>query len=222
MISARRTHDGGRFPPHRLQTEAVKGCRAKLGDGHPETLVALTHMTGVYRELNKLPQAEKLAREARKGWIALEGGQKGPPRNTLSSTNVLAQLLHAQGKDKEAEPFCKEVLGGFLRACGPKHPFTLSAAENFAGVLFANGKTGEGEGVLRQMQCRDPRKGPLGPPGAAGVTPGVDGPNGPAIDFNAPPGIGGPRAPRGMHGPPPAGFGPTGGDGDGDGFDDAD
>ena len=62
------------------------------------------------------------------------------PRNTLTSINILAELLHAQGKDEEAEPFCREVLVGFTKALGEEHPFTISSAENLVGVLRSLGK----------------------------------------------------------------------------------
>ena len=32
------------------------------------------------------------------------------PRNTLTATNILAELLHAMKMDAEAEPLCREVL----------------------------------------------------------------------------------------------------------------
>ena len=112
-----------------------------MGDSHPETLVAITHLGAVLRAVNKLDAALPLAKEVRAGWKALEG-DKGPvPRNTLTSTNILAELMHAMKLDREAEPLCREVLNGFLRAVGPNHPFTKSGAENLSAVLRALGKT---------------------------------------------------------------------------------
>ena len=60
------------------------------------------------------------------------------PRNTLTSINILAELLHSQGKHKEAEPLCREVLAGFTACVGPEHPFTVSAVENLSAVLVTS------------------------------------------------------------------------------------
>ena len=54
-------------------------------------------------------------------------------------------------KDREAEPLCREVLNGFLRAVGPQHPFTMSAADNLSGVLRALGKEDEANKVRKQF-----------------------------------------------------------------------
>ena len=78
------------------------------------------------------------------------------PRNTLTATNILAELLHAMKKDTDAEPYCREVLNGFLRAVGPKHPFTISAAENLAGVLRALNKIDEADKVHKQFGMKVP------------------------------------------------------------------
>ena len=115
----------------------MSGCRAALGDSHPETLIAITHVSAVLRHKQEYEEAVALAREVRDGWTRLERESRAPPRNTLTATNILAELLHAMGKNVEAEPLVKEVLAGFLRAVGPQHPFTMSAAENLSNVLRA-------------------------------------------------------------------------------------
>ena len=81
------------------------------------------------------------------------------PRNTLTATNILAELLHAMGRNEEAEPLVKEVLNGFLRAVGPQHPFTISAAENLSGVLRALHKAEEADKVLKQFGLKTPLSG---------------------------------------------------------------
>eukprot|EP00965_Chrysotila_dentata_P105686 3490754-Pleurochrysis_carterae.AAC.1 len=86
-----------RFPgkpkdAERIQRDSVSGCRAALGDSHPETLVSLTHLVGLYRAQNKLSEAEPLAREALAGWRALEANEP-VPRHTMTAINILAELL---------------------------------------------------------------------------------------------------------------------------------
>ena len=89
------------------------------------------------------------------GWREIE--RDAPvPRNTLTAMNILAELLHAQNKDAEAEPLCREVLGGFTQAVGPRHPFSISAAENLSAVLRAIKKTDEADAVLQQFGLSRP------------------------------------------------------------------
>ena len=80
--------------------------------------------------------------------------------------SILAELLHAQGKDVEAEPFCREVLVGFTKALGEEHPFTISSAENLVGVLRSLGKReDECQHLLDRFGLKEPppRRG-NGPP----------------------------------------------------------
>mmetsp|Transcript_22763 Transcript_22763/g.37699 ORF Transcript_22763/g.37699 Transcript_22763/m.37699 type:complete len:993 (-) Transcript_22763:437-3415(-) len=150
----------------RIQRDSVSSCRAQLGDSHPETLICVTHLAGLYRAQNKLKEAEPLSREVLDGWRKIEAGE-AVQRNTLTSINILAELLHAQGKDHEAEPLCREVKTGFLAALGPQHPFTVSAAENLAGVLRSLGKTAEADSILAeypQLKDRENQRAQGGPP----------------------------------------------------------
>jgi len=52
-----------------------------------------------------------------------------------------------------------QVLNGFLRAVGPQHPFTISAAENLSGVLRALHKAEEADKVLKQFGLKTPLSG---------------------------------------------------------------
>ena len=149
----------------KLQQDAVASCRAALGDSHPETLISLTHMAGLLRAQNKPAQAEPIAREVLAGWKAIEAGER-VRRNTLTSSNILAELLHTQGKDAEAEPLTREVLGGFVEALGPKHPYSVSAAENLAGVLTKLGRESEALAVLNKFGLSELRC-PIGEEGGA-------------------------------------------------------
>jgi len=146
----------------REQRDSVAGCRAALGDTHPETLICITHLAGLLRAQNKYGDAEPLCREVLAAWRAHEA-KEPVPRNTLTSINILAELLHVQGKDAEAEPLCREVLGGFTRALGEEHPFTVSSAENLAGVLGSLKRQDEADSILAKFNL----KRPPGPPGAA-------------------------------------------------------
>lgn len=64
--------------------------------------------------------------------------------------------MHSQGKHKEAEPLCKEVLAGFFAAVGPEHPFTISACENLSAVLRKNGKDAEADETLAKFAIKRP------------------------------------------------------------------
>ena len=121
-----------------LLEESVASSRAALGDGHPETLVGITHLAGTYRSQENLEKAEMLMREVIKGWNEIEE-KDTVKRHSVTATNIMAEILHAQGKNQEAEPLCRQVLSDFLQAVGPEHPFTRSAAGNLVGVLRARG-----------------------------------------------------------------------------------
>jgi len=144
----------------KMSRESVKGCRASLGDSHPETLIAITHLSAVLRQQKRYDEAALLAREVRLGWKAIEGDAK-VPRNTLTASNILAELLHTMGNNQEALPLCRDVLNGFLRAVGPQHPFTMSAADNLSNVLRALGKADEADKVLKQFGMKTPLNGPI-------------------------------------------------------------
>jgi tetratricopeptide (TPR) repeat protein len=139
----------------KLSRESVKGCRASLGDSHPETLIAITHLSAILRGQNRLDEAAVLAREVRLGWMQLEADAP-VPRNTLTASNILAELLHSMGNNDEALPLCRDVLNGFLRAVGPQHPFTMSAADNLSNVLRAVGHSDEADKVLKQFGMKTP------------------------------------------------------------------
>ena len=135
--------------------ETVKGCRASLGDSHPETLISITHLAAVLRQQKRFDESAMLAREVRLGGMELERDSK-VQRNTLTATNILAELLHTMGNNDEALPLCREVLNGFLRAVGPNHPFTISAAENLSNVLRALGQVDEADKVLKNFGLKTP------------------------------------------------------------------
>ena len=135
--------------------DCLRGCRAALGDSHPETLIAITHLGAVLRHLKKLDEACNLAKEVRDGWKNLEREHK-VQRNTLTATNIYAELLHSMGRNEEAEPLCKDVLNGFLRAVGPSHPFAVSAADNLSNVLRALNKADEADKILKQFGIKVP------------------------------------------------------------------
>ena len=114
------------------------------------------------------------------GWKVIEAADK-VRRNTLTSSNILAELLHTQGKDTEAEPLTREVLDGFVVALGPKHPYAISAAENLAGVLRNLGRGPESDAVLKQYGLSTPL-GAIGEEGGEGGAPHQNGVGGAHAD----------------------------------------
>merc|ERR1719482_325830 len=118
----------------------------------------MTHLSAVLRHRERFDEAVSLAREVRNGWKELEREAK-VQRNTLTATNILAELLHTTGKNEEAEPICREVLNGFLRAVGPQHPFSVSAVENLSNVLRMVGKADEADKLVKQFGLKTPLPG---------------------------------------------------------------
>lgn len=141
------------------------------------------------RAQEKLAEAEPVAREVLAGWRALEAGEKDCiPRNTLTSLNILTEVLHTQGKDKEAEPLCREAVAGFDKGVGPKHPYTLQSVDMLCAVLQKVGKSAEAMRLSKQYNLDEEMsgkgkgkggaKGSGGGRGTAGGRGGASSPNG--------------------------------------------
>ena len=94
----------------------------------------------------------------------------------------MAEILHSQGKETEAEPLCREVLGGFVAALGPEHPFAVSAAENLSAVLRKLGKLDEADSLTQKFNLKRPlgpvTEGGGGAKGANGKSPNGKSPKG--------------------------------------------
>ena len=69
---------------------------------------------------------------------------------TLITVARIGNLLHVQGKLKEAEPFYRRALEGRERILGRDHPGTLASVNNLGQLLQAQGKFDLAEPFLRR------------------------------------------------------------------------
>jgi serine/threonine protein kinase/Tfp pilus assembly protein PilF len=130
-----------------LAESALATFRRVLGREHPETLISVSNMGVLLRDLGRLAEAEEMNKEA----LATRRrvlGEEHP--ETLTSINNLAGLLQAQGKLDKAEAYYKEAMEKRQRVLGAEHPDTLSSINNM-GVLFeARGQYVEAESYWRE------------------------------------------------------------------------
>ncbi|KIW17568.1 hypothetical protein PV08_04763 [Exophiala spinifera] len=79
--------------------------------------------------------------------VALYGDEKS---ESLESLELMATVLHYQGKYEDAEAMIRRVLAGRERELGENHPFTLTSVSNLAEVLRSRGKYEEAEAMSRR------------------------------------------------------------------------
>ncbi|MBI4717516.1 MAG: serine/threonine protein kinase [Planctomycetes bacterium] len=131
-----------------LLEEASRRIAAELKD-QPEIAAALHHTIGVtYLALGLYPQADEhlhAAWDVRRARLGEEHSQ------TLVSRNALGQLIVAQTRMADSEPFLRTTLELCTRQMGTDAPETLRARHNLAHLLRLQGKPVEAEQQLRQV-----------------------------------------------------------------------
>ncbi|KAJ7793456.1 hypothetical protein B0H14DRAFT_2926594 [Mycena olivaceomarginata] len=123
-----------------LQTFAVESWRAKFGEDHPETLIAMANLARTYSELGKLKKAQELEVKSI--------GENHP--DTLKIMGNLARTYHGLHRWDEAEKLEVQILEKQRESLGEDHPDTLKAMANLASTYNEVGKLSEAEklGVL--------------------------------------------------------------------------
>ena len=130
-----------------LFRDALDGCRAKLGDQHLETLIAIDTYARLLHDLGRMKDAELLFCEALVTRRATLGDQHV---STLTSINNYAVVLQAQGKLEDAEPLLREALDGRNARLYDRHPDTLASLDNSAGLLHDQGRLDEAALMFRE------------------------------------------------------------------------
>eukprot|EP00964_Phaeocystis_antarctica_P116207 scaffold80177_cov64-Phaeocystis_antarctica.AAC.2 len=90
-----------------LQREVLAAQRAKRGDRHPGTLVALANLAVNLQEQGKLAEAEPLFREVVAARREVTGNDDAA---TMKAVGNLGKVLLEQGKLAEAEPLLVEAV----------------------------------------------------------------------------------------------------------------
>ncbi len=125
--------------------EAEKLCAAALaqlkasqtGEGNPDLLHCMGHLSDIYLARNKLPQAETLARNALE-LSRIHLGEEHP--DTLRHAALLAKSLHALERLNEAEKLSIETVAGMKEVLGEEHPDTLGTMDALAKIVAARGQ----------------------------------------------------------------------------------
>jgi hypothetical protein len=118
----------------------------RLGDDHPDTILALGTLASMLRELGALEESEQAQRDA------LERAERvfGPDnQQTISMRNNLSLVLLVRGRPEEAEAVLRDVLARRRRVFGDEHPETVNTLNNLSHQLRLQGRSGEAE-VLSQ------------------------------------------------------------------------
>ena len=110
---------------------AVELFRDALGIEHTFTLAAMNDLAGVYTELARYEDAERMMLEALEARLALFGDQE---EGVLTLKNNLAFLYDQLGRYSESEPLHSEVLEKRLRLAGEENVLTLISMNNTAWV----------------------------------------------------------------------------------------
>jgi tetratricopeptide (TPR) repeat protein len=133
----------GNYPEAQRQLEqAVELTRRVLGELHPDTLLTMRNLAGVYFCQSDHKHAEVLYQKVLRDQLQVLG-ERNP--ETLGSMFELAEVYSAEGKYAQAEPLMARTLEVRRSVLGGQHPDTLAAAYRL-GVLYKD------EGNLAQAE----------------------------------------------------------------------
>ncbi|MDM8546105.1 CHAT domain-containing protein, partial [Candidatus Venteria ishoeyi] len=121
---------------------------AVLGKEHPDTLISVNNLAGLYESQGSYGEAEPLYQRALRVREAVLG--KEHP-DTLISVNNLAGLYKSQGRYGEAEPLYQRALRVSEAILGQQHPQTLTSLNNLAFLYQAQGRYGEAEQLYQRV-----------------------------------------------------------------------
>jgi tetratricopeptide (TPR) repeat protein len=125
-----------RVARHRL----MLGDAERLGQNHPEALLAKSDLARVLASEGELAEARQLLEEAVAGWRD-RLGVNDP--TTLLAMSDLASVLSDEGQHERARKLQEYVLRSYRELLGEWHRDTLTAQRNLAGTLRAQGMLAE-------------------------------------------------------------------------------
>jgi len=142
-------HQGKINEAEPLYREALEVSRRTLGDTHSRTFAIILEISDVLQELGKLSEAEGLLREALELQETIYNFKEAGPIKFLILT-ALGNVLLAQDKLADAEPFIIEALDGLRQSSGDTHHQTLHSILSLAGLLKEQGKLDEAGPLFRE------------------------------------------------------------------------
>jgi CHAT domain-containing protein len=136
-----------------LAEQAYRYALEYLGEKHPDTLVAESHIAGLYLYQGHHKKAEALAKKVFQFRKELLGNRH---KDTLESMADLSVLYRMLGNYSEAEPLCIKALQLRGEILGEKHPDTLESINSLALLHQAQGRYSKAEPLFKQaLQLRE-------------------------------------------------------------------
>ena len=130
-----------------LQRRVLEVRRKHLGDGHPQTVHAISRTAELLDAQGKLKEAEPYYREA------LDLGRRklgNEHPQTLTAISNMGTFHHSQGQWELAEPLLREALDARRRVLGESHRDTLASFNNLGGLFHFQGRLQEAEPYYRK------------------------------------------------------------------------
>ena len=136
-----------------LAARALVLAEATFGPGHPVTLIAVSHLAGVYEAQGRFAEAEPLLIRAAETGERVWGLHD---QQTLISLINLGRFYQAQSRLAEAEPLLIRVIEVVERTLGRDHPDTLTALTNLGLLYLSQGRFAEAEPLhLRVLEASE-------------------------------------------------------------------
>ena len=134
-------------PAEEMLRQVVDWRRRELGEGHPETLTAMSELGSVYIDQGRFKEAEDLYQQV----LDRRRAQGEEDAETLKSTSNLANVYTHTGRLEKAETLQRRVLEAHLQTRGEKHPDTFKSMNNLAMVYVYQGRLQEAEELQRKV-----------------------------------------------------------------------
>ncbi|MDJ0838766.1 MAG: serine/threonine-protein kinase [Acidobacteriota bacterium] len=131
-----------------LVQKALDIRREVLGEDHPDTLKAASHLASIYYYLSRTADAEALIDRTLAAQIAVLGERH---RETLRTLNVKAMVLGRRNRKQESLELHQKVYRIRKQTLGPTHPETLQSMNNLAVRYKVLEKMEESEALLREI-----------------------------------------------------------------------
>ena len=141
--------DLGIYSEAQVQLERALDLRRRvLGENHPDMLMSITDLFGLYWAEGKYAQAEPFMTRS----LAIEQRILGPKHpDTAFTLNSLAALKQAEGKFPQAENFYAQALAIERSALGQENAHTLTTMNNIASLYDREGKYPEAEELFSKV-----------------------------------------------------------------------
>lgn len=147
LLSSLQFHKGELAGAEPYLRNAVDQARAGLGDRHELTVVALSNLAVLLKQLDRPTDALPLSEESLATARQVFGGDHP---HTLQAMTNMASLLQALKRYPASEALYEELLFHFESKEQSDHPTAVSAAHNLASLYLDEARCEEAEQLLRE------------------------------------------------------------------------